>query len=279
MKTWIVHRCTVFFILLLLLTGSACKKEAAQPESQGTNFDLLQKTVTTYNYSNRQTTVTYSYNTSRQLVKISISDNDPASANVAQTETFVRNAAGRLDSSRFESFTNGVLTYLTKTVYTYDAGGKLVLSVQQTPMGTMPYTDSCLYTYTGNILQERKDYRRFDGTGPYDLLRTASFQFDGLGNLSRTIFNWTTHPIPDTAIFQYDAKVNALPVDRLVFYWAPLFYNDYKPINNPLQAVNAKGDYPSYNYEYRYIGNGKPLYRKTKIISSSQATETLYYYD
>lgn len=279
MKNWIAYSISGVSILTLLAAGFACKKDSDQAESQGTRFDLLQKTVTTYSYSSRKTTVNYSYNTSRQLVKIDIADNDPLIASVSQTETFVRNASGQLDTSRFESYTNSALTYRTNTVYTYDAGGKLLLSVQQTPMATMPYTDSCLYIYSGNILQQRKDYRRFDGTGPYDLLRTANFQFDGQGNLSRTIFTWTTHPIPDTATFQYDNKVNALPVDRLVFYWAPLFYNDYKPVNNPLQAVNAKGDFPSYNYEYRYTGNSKPLYRKMKIINSSEFTETLYYYD
>lgn len=269
-----------YVAIIILLIHSSCQKEANgdKSQSQGTNFDLLQKTITTNSFSARKTTVNYTYNANRQLVETNTTDSDPSGNSTLQTETFFRNAAGRLDSSSFVISTNGIVDYRTQTNYTYDVSGKLILSSQNVTLVSQPYKDSSVYTYTGNALQQRKDYRSFSG-GAYNLLRDAAYQFDASGNLTQTIFQWTTHPGPDTANFQYDSKVNALPVDRLVFYWAPLFYDDYKPSNNLKQAVNVKTDYPSYNYDYQYTINNKPLYRKTIEMGSAIFYETLYYYD
>ncbi|MEQ1678168.1 MAG: hypothetical protein ABL876_15790 [Chitinophagaceae bacterium] len=269
--------CIVAAILFIL---PSCQKEAKgdEDQSRGTNFGLLQKTVATYSYSTRKTTVNYTYNANRQLVETKTTDSDPSGNNTLQTETFFRDAAGRLDSSSFVNSSNGVIDYRSQTFYTYDVSGKLILSFQNVTIVSQPYKDSSVYTYAGNTLQQRKDYRSFSG-GAYNLLRDAAYQFDASGNLTQTIFHWTTHPGPDTANFQYDNKVNALPVDRLVFYWAPLFYDDYKPSNNLKRAVNAKIDFPSYNYEYQYTINNKPLYRKTIEMGSAIFYETLYYYD
>lgn len=69
-----------------------------------------------------------------------------------------------------------------------------------------------------------------------------------------------------------------MPLDRLLFYWAPFFYNDYKPLNNPTLLFSDGVE--SFNNEYTYSQNNKPLYRKSKVVGSNNSFyETWYYYD
>lgn len=267
-------RLCIFFIIVISGLFFSCGKEPPE-ESQGTNFNLLLKTVTRNNVNSAEWTLHFTYGSSGQLMATKTDYTNLSSGEQEQTETFYRNGSGRLDSTVFVSIGSGA-TLKTNNYFTYDAGGKLILSKQYNPAVNQT-KDSSLYIYAGNVLQRRDDYRSFNG-GSFTLLRRGFYTFDASGNVIQTIFQWPMSNIVDTARFEYDTKVNPLPVDRLLFYWAPFFYADYRPLNNPtLQFTNAA---ESYSHEYSYTSNNKPLYRKSKVINSTNAFyETWYYYD
>ena len=266
-------RVSIFWIGVMICGMISCDKEPTT-ESQGTNYSRLLKTVTKSSFSNLEWTVTFTYNNNNHLTGTRTSYLN-SSGTDQQTEVFFRNNSGRLDSSHFVSSGNAA-TYFTNTRLTYDGSGKLVKSIQ-TFNGADQFKDSSLYFYSGNILQERNDYRSRNG-GAYSLLRRGFYTFDGAGNLTQAIFQWPIGNIIDTARFEYDTKVNPMPYDRLLFYWAPFFYNDYKPLNNPTLLFTDSAE--SFNNEYTYTSNDKPLYRKSKVIGAANAFyETWYYYD
>ena len=262
----------IFWIVAITFGFISCDKEPI--ESQGTNYNQLLKTVTKASFSSLEWTVTFAYDNSNLLTGTRTSYLNSTGTD-EQTEAFFRNNSGRLDSSHFVSRGTGA-TYFTSTRFTYDGSGKIVKSIQ-TGEGSYQFTDSSLYTYSGNVLQERKDYRSNNG-GAYLLLRRGFYSFDGSGNLTQAIFQWPIGNIVDTSRFEYDTKINPIPYDRLLFNWAPFFYNDYKPVNNPTILFSDSAE--SFNNEYTYTSNNKPLYRKSKVIGAANAFyETWYYYD
>ena len=266
------HLC-IFCIGILACGLISCDKEPAT-ESQGTHYNRLLKTITKSSFSSLEWTVTFEYNNSSQVTTTRTSYLN-SSGTDQETEIFYRNGSGRLDSSHLSS-TGNAATNFTRTQLSYDGSGKLLKSIQ-TFDGVNHFKDSSLYFYSGNILQERNDYRSISG-GAYSLLRRGFYTFDGAGNLTQAIFQWPIGNIVDTARFEYDTKINPMPFDRLIFYWAPFFYNDYKPVNNPTLLFTDGAE--SFNNEYTYAPNNKPLYRKSKVIGSANAFyETWYYYD
>lgn len=268
------HALFLFSGVVTILFLSSCQQENDTPaESQGTLYSNLLRTVTTSNYTGLKTTVNYNYNSSGKLTEIISEGINGGSANFLNRETFFRNASGQLDSALLAANSNGTGAIITTKNY-FDGSGKIILSIQNG--STTGARDSCVYTYAGNILQQRTDYRSLNG-GTYSLLRTGNYVFDAAGNLTRSVFSWTTHPGNDTLRFSYDSKVNPLPLDRLTFYWAPLFYGDYSPANNISQASNPSNS--TYTTEYRYSANNKPVYRKTLYTGTGNYDETYYYYD
>lgn len=262
--------------LVLLVSGGfiSCDKEPVG-ESQGTNFNLLLKTITKNNFNTGHATTHFTYNNNNQLIALKYSHDYPSSAE-EQTENFYRNNTGRLDSIVFGTISNGYPVTI-KTFFTYDGLGKLVKSIQKNLAGTNLTTDSSIYVYSGNSLLQRIDYRSFNG-GPFSLLRQGYYSFDGTGNLIRMIFQWPQSNIIDTARLEYDTKINPIPLDRLLGHWAPFFYDDYKPVNNPTLFLTEISE--SFSNEYTYAPNNKPLYRKSKVIGSANAYyETWFYYD
>ena len=268
-----MHWSRSYLLLAFLLSVISCKKGTEQP--QGTNYNVLLKTVTKANFSVFEMTVNYTYNSSGQLTETRTTYRNSTPGTEQQTENFYRNTSGRLDSTRFFTMDNGT-PVTTRTFLTYDGSGRIIKSTQ-IHISSGQTTDSSIYTYAGSTLQQRDDYRSFSG-GPFSLLRQGLYTFDGSANLTRAIFKWPAGNIIDTIKFEYDTKINPLPIDQLQFYWAPFFYNDYKPANNPtLQFTNAA---ESFTNEYTYAPNNKPLYRKSKVIGSNTSFyETWYYYD
>lgn len=144
-------------IALVLISSSACKKSnntRNEPESQGQKFNLLLKTVTKINNTGREIVTEYIYNAAGQLSEVKMTNN--ISANKSETvETFYRNAAGRTDSIAYSSKINGVVSIITKTIFKYDFGGKLIFSLHSSNNYTNPPTkDSSVYDYDGAVLQK-----------------------------------------------------------------------------------------------------------------------------
>jgi len=256
----------------------SCKKETAG-NSQGANFYLLLKTVTKHNQNNAVATSDFIYNTNGQLSQHQFNYLDNSNNTGANTETFYRNNQGRLDSITLFAMATGSTPLLTTTHFSYDNAGKLVLSISIDANGGRPTRDSSVYIYAGSVLQKRMDYRRLNGVA-YFLLRDIIYQFDVSGNLVTAVCAWTTNTDIKTLSFGYDSKLNAAPVnpiDKSTFYWAPLFYTDYKPVNNPILTNVTDGS--SYTTEYTYTANNKPLYGKSTCTGSSAFFETWFYYD
>jgi hypothetical protein len=271
----------IIFITLTAIyyfSFTSCKKEAAD-NSQAANVNLLVKTVTKYNQNNAVATSNFTYNPNGQLTRHMYNYSDNSNNSGANTETFYRNNQGRLDSTTLFATGTGSAALSTATHFYYDNAGKVVLSISIDPIGGQPTRDSSVYLYSGSVLQKRTDYRSFNGAA-YFLLRDITYQFDISGNLLTAVFAWTTHTDIQTISFLYDNKVNSLPVlpvDGSVFLWAPVFYSDYKPGNNPIMANVPNGS--SYTTEYTYTANNKPLYSKSTYTGSSSFFETWFYYD
>lgn len=266
-------RTCISLISMMLASFASCDKEPVN-ENQGINFNLLLKTVTKTSFSSAEWTLNFTYNNNNQVTATKTTYLNSGGTD-QQTETFYRNISGRLDSSINISTGSGT-TFITRTYLTYDGSGKLIKSIQ-TLEGVNRIKDSSLYFYSGNVLQERNDYRSLNGAS-YSLFRRGFYTFDASGNLTKAIFEWPLNNITDTARFEYDTKINPMPLDRLLFSWAPFFYNDYKPLNNPTLLFSDAAE--SFHNEYTYTMNDKPLYRKSKVIGASNSFyETWYYYD
>ena len=264
--------------ILFLFAGNACQKEILAVNNQGVKFDHLLKTVTKISPTHEITTE-YTYNSSNQVAEIKTTDITSASGTETFTETYFRNTTGRLDSVLFIGNQSGVLHYKSSTFFYYDVSGKLVLSKYDFSDVTNPTRkDSSLYTYSGNILQKRTDYRSFNAGINYGLLIEAAYEFDAAGNVSKAVFDWAISPFTtDTLIFQYDTKANPIPKANVFFYWAPIFYNDYKTQNNLLLVAGNNQDEHS-SFDYQYAANNKPLYRK-QTDPGNFIYETYYFYD
>lgn len=263
---------------LLLMALNACKKETSINNSdQGVTYNHLVKTIAKLNPATGKEIITeYQYNSNNLLSLIKTTDNTSGSSQ-QYTETFFRNGAGKLDSIVYAG--NGTTAYSSKTWFYYDGSGQLIISKYEfSEAGNLSRKDSSVYEYNGTMLNKRTDYRSFNGGSSYSLLTEANFEFDGAGNVSKSIFDWAVNPnTTDTLFFQYDNKANPVPKVDGFFYWAPIFYNDYKMQNNLLQISSNNIDERS-SYEYGYAPNNKPLYRK-QTDPANFIYETFYYYD
>jgi hypothetical protein len=263
---------------LLLMALNACKKESINNNNdQGITYNHLIKTIAKLNpATGKEITTEYQYNSNDLVSQIKTTDNTSGSSQQS-IETFFRNSAGKLDSIVYAGNTGNA--YSSKTWFYYDGMERLTLSKYDfIKSGVTSRKDSSVYEYSGSVLNKRTDYRSFDGGSSYSLLTEASFEFDAAGNVSRSIFNWAVSPnTTDTLNFKYDTKANPVPKADGFFYWAPVFYNDYKMQNNLLQLNGSNGNERS-SYEYGYAPNNKPLYRK-QTDPANFVYETFYYYD
>lgn len=258
---------------LFLVGLSACKKENSNNASQGTTYNHLLKTVAKFSPTNEIVT-NYTYDANNRLAEIKII----SSATDQYAEKFFRDGSGKLDSITTSGNSDGIVSTSTSSFF-YDAGGKLYLSFARIhSSGSQDRTDSSVYSYAGSLLQKRTDYRSFDGGNTYGLLTEVNFEFDAAGNITKSIFDWAVSPnTTDTLVFKYDDKPNPVPRIDGFFYWAPIFYNDYKMQNNLVKISSNNADQRS-AYEYGYAPNNKPLYRR-QTDPADFVYETVYYYD
>lgn len=267
---------TTAFLLLMAL--NACKKETINNSNdQGITYNHLIKTIAKLNPATGKEIITeYQYNSNNLVSQIKTTDNTSGTSQQS-IETFFRNSAGKLDSIVYAG--NNATAYSSKTWFYYDGSGQLIISKYEfSDAVSLIRKDSSVYEYSGTVLNKRTDYRSFDGGNSYSLLTEASFEFDAAGNVSKSIFDWAVNPnTTDTLNFQYDNKTNPVPKADGFFYWAPVFYNDYKMQNNLLQLNSSNGNERS-SYQYGYAPNNKPLYRK-QTDPANFVYETFYYYD
>jgi hypothetical protein len=259
---------------LLLLAG--CKKKDIV-ESQGTNFNLLLKTVTK-NHPSGETEILYRYDNLQRVTQTYLrSSGAPGSGSRSpETETFYRNPAGRLDSAITTANVNNVSVFSQGIMYRYNGSGQIINTISR----FAAIKDSSVYTYSGNLLQQRTDYRSNAGN-PYIPFMEVRFSFDASGNPTTISYLWLTAPGNTSYTISYDNRVNPLPIDRyFAGYWTPAFYTDFKYVNNPVSLTASPGGSNSFRDEYTYSANNKPLYRKRTTLTTPTTTEeTWFYYD
>lgn len=270
------HLLNCFLFLLFIL--SACKKNEQAIISQGTHFNLLLKTVSKLNILGGEVIKEYSYNTNNQLIQIRTNSNIPSNPPEDQSEIFYRNSSGQLDSISYSVQSNNFISLQTKTIFVYNPSGKIILSSCKSSQLTTTFKDSSIYLYSGNILQNRKDYRSFDEGLHFSLLRQANFIFDANQNLSKCIYEWFSNLSVDTLTFMYDAMQNPVPKWNASFYWGPIFYDDFHPAHN-FTSISSNNLGSNLFLNYQYGINQKPLYLKQIQPGGLDDAEIYFYYD
>ena len=264
------------FSLGCLLTAiNACtKNKVYTEESQGTNFNLLLKTVMKLSNFNTDEITNFRYNSSGGLIEITTSSFDQSTGKPYKTiETFFRNATGRIDSINYKIESEGQIIINNNTIFHYNTSNDL------SPVYTKNGGDSSSYTFSGGQLVKRKNYTNCCGSG-LSLLSTFNYSYDNARNLIQFVSSYTTHPVSDTVLYTFDLKIFPIPALRginWVFFWAPAFFDDYTFKNNPLSKRQTNSD--NFDYEYQYTPNDKPLYQKIKDASGPLYAEVYYYYD
>lgn len=270
---------------LVFITGMACKKKTGMPEEkQGVHFQYLLKTVLTGTNSPTAETAEYSYDGAGRISLHTIRNTDASSGIITvRYEQFHRSATGHIDSITWRSETNGVIKDRSWTYFIYHPSGQLNYSkhlFNDWSGGTpLPVKDSSVYNYSGSRVSSRSDYRKHNA-GPYNYIRSFSYDYDAAGNLTALGAVYTNPAVTDTIRFTYDNKINPLPVLRGIYemgYWGPAFYDDFHLANNLLTRRNR--DWDPMDFEYRYSANNKPLYQKIKTPGITSYSEMKFYYD
>jgi hypothetical protein len=274
----------------LLLSFISCQKQADSPveESQGTNFNKLLKTVAknVYGISGNTYTTSYKYNPNDQLAEILFMQSNASGNTSTQTDTYYRTAGGRLDSIVYNVISNPPGTSYHnyyKTDFHYTAGGTIDYTVNRSYTS---YSDSCIYSYQGNQLVQRIQYRKPSPTSAYLLLVTFNYTYDAAGNLISLHSLWTNITGAKNFTYSYDNKPAPLPVlqyeNELFGFWTKAFDNTFKNANNIIsRRSNVAGDWEwsEMDFEYNYSANNKPLYQKARHAGSPLFYEVYYYYD
>jgi hypothetical protein len=264
---------------MLLLITSCQKGIDVIAESQGTDFNILLKTVvkSADNPAYNSTTL-YNYNATGQAIVVTRS-----TSSAKQIETYYRKANGKLDSIVVISITNSQTTIESKTEFNYDVSGNISFSLYRSVAG---WIDSCVYSYQAGQIAQRILYKKAAGANNYLLLHTLSYTYDAAGNLSQLNAVWTNPILTHNCTYTYDLKQNSLPVleyeNELYGFWTTAYYHDYRLANNILKRRSTRPndwDLSDIDYEYKYAANNKPLYQKAKIVGTPQFYEIFYYYD
>jgi hypothetical protein len=276
---------------LLLLTVLSCKKNsgAPAPESQGTNFNTLLKTVSR-NFINGGLNITthYKYNTSGLVIEIKREfSNNSGSADI-QTDTYHRKANGQLDSIIYKNISNpqsSPFYNIYKTVFHYNTNGTIAYSLNKTKLTTYP-EDSTIYVYQANRIVQRILFRKPSNSNTYILTVTFNYDYDAVGNLTMLDVTWSSPAGSKNCIYTYDNKPNALPVmayeNELYGQWINAFDDILTTPNNILSRRSAQAgdwDWGNKDFEYRYSSNNKPLYQKIRHTGTADFYEVFFYYD
>jgi hypothetical protein len=116
-----------FFAVCLIAGALSCKKEnkPVEEESQGTNFNFLQKIILKSPDNSAEKTTLYEYNSVGQIAKaIYFDKTNGISSTIKNTETFYRSTSSRLDSVVFVTTDTTVIKYKSVVLFTYDFTGK-----------------------------------------------------------------------------------------------------------------------------------------------------------
>jgi hypothetical protein len=286
----------VHYIILFIAAGFiACKKSSlgnTPSELRGVNFELLLKTIDIY--TNGESITTYTYNNYKQLIQEnSVRDfNDGTKWKVVNN--WYRNSQGRLDSMKSEYTYGSDPTGLQKLYYNYEASGKLSYNILFRNINN-PFSsvDSCVYTYSGDLVIKRIDYTSARSTILNNTLtHEIYYQYDTSNNIAAITFvNYDfSAGIPahkDTVIlsYAYDDKKNPYQNEAIYEYFVNFSVDNYASKNNIVQILYSGASTANFKDEFTFQYNiaNKPdrvlVSSFGKGITRPITWRTDYYYD
>ncbi len=284
-----------YIVLFSVSCFFGCKK-SAQHDSvptaiRGINFDLLLKTIDIY--TNGESTTTYTYNNYKQLIQENSTRDFTDGTKWKVFNNWYRNS-GRLDSMKSEYTYGTDPTGLQKLYYHYDASAKLSYNILfrnfNNPSGSV---DSCVYTYSGNLVVKRMDYTSAMFTIlNHTLTHEIYYQYDTSNNIaSITFVNYDfsggapAHKDTVTLSYAYDNKKNPYQNDAFYEYFVNFSFDNYVSKNNIVQILYRGSSTANYKDEFTFQYNIANKPDRVFVSSFGAGTTrpvtwtTDYYYD
>lgn len=225
----------------------------------------------------------FSYDNGGRLSKVTLEN--PTVLNKTQVETYYRDNTGRIDS--IVCIVTGTYPSVQSSKFYYAPNGQYRYSIQRFSSynsGQLSETiDSSLYTYTNNLITQKLDYRTLNSAGVSTYTIQRNFTYDASGNLL-SIINSGPGALANTSYYyDYDTKINPLPFTRDLNYYGSFYYHDKTTINNEIRYTNKSTSTGvlngGYNYEYKYLPNNKPYYKKSIRFDSTEIFDAYFYYN
>jgi len=151
--------------------------------------------------------------------------------------------------------------------------GRLLYSIRH-PHPFWPIKTISTYHYNGNsqIIMVNDSVGGYPPTEPWTV-STTSFEYDEVGNLTRSVRSDSTGDVLEEKLYKYDSSNN--PLFRKLFYLDHnLEFSLITSINNTTEIVtNNKSDSSTVLYEYQYDNLNYP------VMVSRRADGFIYRYD
>jgi hypothetical protein len=264
----------LFFCSTLLFTNCSKKEEPVY----GITFERLIK------IQQGNETKSFSYDNAGRLSKVTLVNSTTSNKYV---ETYYRDNTGRIDS--IICIVTGQYPSVQSSKFYYAPNGQYRYSIQRffsngsgQPAETI---DSSIYTYANNLITQKRDFRTLNSAGVSTYQIQRNFTYDANGNLL-SIVNAGPGAFANTSYhYEYDTKINPLPFTRDLNYYGSFYYYDRTTVNNEIRYTEkyTSGGNSSitggYNYEYKYLPNNKPYYKKSIRFDSTEIFDAYFYYN
>jgi hypothetical protein len=288
-------KCTSYIVLFAGVLFIKCnkKQDTIPPEIKGINFDLLLKTVDTYD--NGKSTTTYTYNNSKQLIQENSVRNFTDGTTWEVINKWYRSSGERIDSMTSQ-FTYGTApTGLQEQYYHYNASGALSYTIlhrnANNPIGSI---DSCVFIYSGNLIIKRMDYTSAATTILNQTLTHEMFyKYDTANNISAITFvnydfsgGFPPHKDTVTLSYSYDKQKNPYyQTEAFYAYFVDLAFENYTSKNNIIKILysgpSTSNDKDEFSFQYNDANKPAKVLVTSFAIGSTRPDvwTTEYYYD
>lgn len=277
-------RVPVILAVILAVVAISCQKQYERPDltiggsTGGTGGgggtpaptgSLLAKVETKTNGSTEGSTITFEYNSSSKLSRVTTVVTDSSNKSLTYVYRYVRDAAGRVTkvvsnifaalspNAGFPDSVDIIVHYPDATTTNFD------YSAYSIPLMGLSYTDTLRNTYTNGVITEQQEYQAI---GPQVVTRVDWRQFTYANNniVTEKVFspsaNTATTPIA-TFTNEFDSKVQPLFTGNEGFLLGQ--NTGYASKNNMTKFTaidNSNGSViVSLNYTYQYNSNNLPV--------------------
>ncbi|MDE3235368.1 MAG: hypothetical protein KGO81_05380 [Bacteroidota bacterium] len=287
-------RSCLLFVLLLIVFASCQKEFSIDTTNLGTssgngNAVLVSKIVMMVG-SDTSTVGEFRYDSVNRPVYIKNTSIDTFGQKTIQEYIITRNSAGNITQFTTQVTDPAVGVVVTNTTVHYPSGSsnfdyRLTKSVN----AGVTIIDSVVYTYNGNKVATLTDYYG-DGVSPYSQLASATYNYDGNGNITTVSMNYPTSVLNNGVLsdlvysYQYDSKNNPTNFgnDLMLLFGDEVAKNNF--VSLQIKAPNPTPSSFGLNESitYTYLSNGYPATATMKSVSVNPDDTTVgnitYYY-